>query len=113
MFCPVCLYEYKEDVTKCPDCGSALVKELPEEEELPDIEIAELCDVKNEIESEALRAMLADRNIYSFLRTNLLPHSNITLGFFKTRSYGTVMINKEDLKAALEVLKDFKEAQRP
>jgi hypothetical protein len=28
MFCPKCRYEYKPDVTACPDCGAALVAEL-------------------------------------------------------------------------------------
>jgi len=31
MFCPKCRYEYKDDITNCPDCGDKLVKELPPE----------------------------------------------------------------------------------
>ncbi len=32
MFCPVCRSEYREGVTRCPDCGVALVDRLPPEE---------------------------------------------------------------------------------
>ncbi len=110
MFCPNCLYEYKEGVTKCEDCGADLVKELPPEEEgdLPDIEVAELTEVENDIEAEALRGMLTDVGIHSFLRSNILPHSNINLSFFKRKSYGTIIVNKEDLEKAKEVLEDFR-----
>lgn len=29
MFCPQCRYEYRPEVTKCPDCDIWLVRELP------------------------------------------------------------------------------------
>jgi hypothetical protein len=28
-FCPNCRYEYKPEISKCPDCGARLVDELP------------------------------------------------------------------------------------
>ena len=30
-WCPKCKTEYRDGVTACPDCGSRLVEELPEE----------------------------------------------------------------------------------
>ena len=107
MFCPNCFYEYQEGINKCPDCGSELVSELPEEESLPDAEIAELCEVKDEIESDVIRGMLNDRGIYNFLRSNLLPNSRVSLFFFKPKGIGTIIINKEDLEKAKEVLDDY------
>lgn len=111
MYCPNCLYEYKNGITKCGDCGAVLVDgPLPEEEEgdLPDIEVAELTEVENDVEAGALRAMLTDSGIYSFMRSNILPHSNINLSFFKKKSFGTIIVNKEDLEKAKEVLADFR-----
>jgi predicted nucleic-acid-binding Zn-ribbon protein len=111
MFCPKCLYEYEKGVTKCPDCGSGLVEEDPVKEsggDLPDIRVSELADVENETQAQVLRDMLMQEGIHSFLRTNLLPHSNIALGFFAPRKYGTIIVNREEMKKAREVLKDFK-----
>ena len=112
MFCPDCLYEYEKGVIKCPDCGTNLVDELPAEEEkgLPELETAVLADVDNDMEAEALRAMLDSEGIYSFLRTNTLPHTGIVLaGVFGKQNYGTIIINKEDMDKAKKVLKDFRE----
>lgn len=30
-FCPKCRYEYRPDITRCPDCDVELVDELPQE----------------------------------------------------------------------------------
>jgi hypothetical protein len=112
MFCPKCLYEYEKGIIKCPDCGADLVNENPVEDDgegdLPDIRTAELAEVANEIEAQILRDMLSQEGIYSFLRTNLLPHTNVALGFFSSRKYGTIIVNYEDLEKAKEALKDFK-----
>jgi hypothetical protein len=35
MFCPQCMSEYREGVTKCADCGVPLVRQLPVAEETP------------------------------------------------------------------------------
>lgn len=115
MYCPNCLYEYEKGVKKCTDCGADLVDSLPPEDEGadPNLETASLTDVDDDIEADAIRAMLEENGIYSFLKTNLLPHSGIILaGIFGRQKYGTIVINKEDLKKAKEVLKDYRESMR-
>jgi hypothetical protein len=111
MYCPDCLYEYKEGVIKCEDCGAVLLPGAPPEEEegdLPEMETAELAEVQNDVEAAALRAMLTDQDIYSFMRSNILPHTGLNLSFFNKKSYGTIIVNKEDLEKAQEVLVDFR-----
>lgn len=112
MFCPNCLYEYTEGIKECPDCKAALVAEDPMtddgEGDLPDIKVAELTDLDNEIQVQILRDMLTQDGIYSFFRSNLLPHSGISLGFFNTKKFGTVIVNAEDLEKAKEVLENFR-----
>lgn len=111
MYCPNCLYEYKEGITKCEDCGADLLPGVPPEEEegdLPEMETAELTEVQNDVEAAALRSMLTDMDIYSFMRSNILPHTGINLSFFNKKSYGTIIVNKEDLEKAKEVLADFR-----
>lgn len=113
MFCPVCLYEYEKGVKKCTDCGAELVKELPPEDEAaePNLETVELTDVKDDIEADIIRGMLEQEGIYSFLKTNVLPHSNIVLsGIFGKNKYGILVINKEDRDKAKVVLEDYKKS---
>lgn len=113
MFCPNCLYEYEKGVKNCTDCGADLVAELPPDDEIadPDLETAVLTDVDNDIEADAIRAMLEQEGIYSFLKTNLLPHSGVILsGIFGKNKYGTIIINKEDIEKAKAVLKDYRES---
>jgi hypothetical protein len=42
-FCPRCRYEYKEGISRCPDCDETLVASLPEDtkEDTPDITSAD------------------------------------------------------------------------
>jgi hypothetical protein len=110
MFCPNCFYEYEKGIKICSDCGAKLVDKLPEEDEGdPNLETAELTDVNDDIEADAIKAMLDEEGIYSFLKTNVLPHSNIVMaGVFGKSKYGTIVINKEDLEKARQVLKDFR-----
>ncbi len=108
MFCPICLYEYNLEIKLCPDCGEKLVEKLPEEEQGDaNLETAELCEVENDLDAARLTSMLADQGIHSFMRSNVLPSSGLVLFAFKQRKMGTIIINKEDLEAAKEVLKDF------
>lgn len=108
MFCPVCLYEYNEGVAACPDCGEKLVESLPEEPEGDvNLETAELCEVENDLDAQRLTSMLSEQGIYSFVRSNMLASSSLVLFAFKHRKMGTLIVNKEDLEAAKEVLKDF------
>ena len=115
MFCPVCLYEYEKGIERCADCGEKLVSELPPEDEgaEPGLETAALTDVDDDIEADVIRSMLDGEGIYSFLRTNILPHSGIILsGIFGKNKYGTIIINKEDLKRAREVLEDYRKSTK-
>lgn len=107
MFCPVCLYEYKEGIKKCPDCGAKLVDELPKDKGQPQLETAELVDVKNEAEAEYIRSVLMDNGIYNFIRCNTLPSSRLTFFSEKQKGIGTIIINKEDLEKANKILKDL------
>lgn len=85
-----------------------LVDKLPEEESGDaNLETAELCEVESDLDSARLTSMLTDQGIYSFVRSNVLPSSGLVLFAFKHRKMGTLIVNKEDLEAAKEVLKDF------
>lgn len=38
-YCPNCRYEYKSNISECPDCGAELVDSLPGDDEYEDIEV--------------------------------------------------------------------------
>ncbi len=40
-WCPTCRKEYQEGNSECPDCGSTLTDELPEEEEMSEVAVLE------------------------------------------------------------------------
>ncbi len=107
MFCPECLYEYKEGIEKCPDCEARLVDKLSEDKGQPHLETAELINVKNEAEAEYIRSVLMDNGIYSFIRSNVLPGSRLAFFSEKQEGIGTIIINREDLEKARKILRDL------
>jgi len=69
-FCPRCKFEYTPKVSRCPECGSELVAELPPEPERgsrregkPDEVV--LCTVQGEIHASLLRGRLEAEGIPS------------------------------------------------
>ncbi|MFW6211208.1 MAG: hypothetical protein ACOC4H_03715 [bacterium] len=73
-------------------------------------ETAELCEISNEFEGDVIRDMLAQEGIHSFVRSNLLPHSRLSLHFFRPKGMGTIIVNKEDIEKAEKVLDDYKKS---
>ena len=55
MICPICETEYPPEVTRCPECGSALVARLPDPEE--EVTLDPLAVVYRRVE---LRELLAE-----------------------------------------------------
>lgn len=60
-WCSKCGYEYREGVLVCPDCGEALVAELPPEAPPPPSEpprMARLCTVANWVQADLIETHL-------------------------------------------------------
>ncbi len=104
MFCPNCKYQYKHGIIICPDCGEKLVEKLEEEPKLT-FDTVELCDVEDEFQAQFLIFLLTENSIECFLRENFLSHSRVVLG--EKRKYGTVIVNKQKLEKAEELIKDI------
>ncbi len=68
-FCPKCRFEYRPEITKCPDCDEYLVAALPEENDEDTIgeedysDWAPLCRLTSESYAELLVEALESRNI--------------------------------------------------
>jgi hypothetical protein len=65
-YCPECGYEYREDITFCPDCNRALISQLPPppKETLPSEEShVVIYEAQDELESKTIKAVLEDAGI--------------------------------------------------
>ena len=74
-YCPNCLFEYREGIAVCPDCGTALKPgpppvsgsaDLPR----PETEPVVLCRISDSTEADIIRAALAEAGIPCALRAH-------------------------------------------
>lgn len=107
--CPKCRFEYRQGVSRCPDCGAELEAgpAPPAEETLvsPETEPVRLCRVADPSEAEILRAALAEAGIAA----TVVRHGPITgeLGRVTdgmTEDHAAVYVTRNRLAEAQEVL---------
>lgn len=112
MFCPKCRYEYSQDVLICPDCNVNLVSnlkgEIRKDEEKKKKEKEKL-KAKNfdtvrliAVKSGLLMDMLKDRDIESLIEPS----------FYSARNLPGILVNKDKLEQAFEVLNDYNRLDR-
>jgi hypothetical protein len=95
-FCPDCRFEYKPDISQCPDCGSRLVDKLPEdsskdlqEESVQNPDFIPLKNLHTRLYAQMLQEALKSEGIISMIKgdegiafrttTSHIPVSKITI----------------------------------
>lgn len=69
-FCPQCRYEYLPEVTACPDCGSALVDQLPEMPEIEeDVKWAAMSPLPGVVYAKMVAEVLDQRGIPNYIQS--------------------------------------------
>ena len=68
-YCPVCNTEFREGVTRCPDCEVPLVNENEEDFDVEDGDAVEIYAVNDKSEAEYIKSLLDDNDIESTIRT--------------------------------------------
>lgn len=101
-FCPKCKYEYRSDVTTCPDCGLKLVPKLHESEKQKqdpiDIELVEVGDFTFDVQAEEAKVLLESHGIMTVIE------NAISSMIYPGMSGIKVLVPKEEEKKAREIL---------
>jgi hypothetical protein len=69
-YCPNCRFEYKEGLSKCPDCGADLVDQLPEEEPLENPNFVPLRNLPSRMYAQMLQEALKSEGIPSMIKSD-------------------------------------------
>ena len=105
MFCPICKAEYKEGILKCSDCDVNLVSELkPEPEERPEyVDWVKIYTFTDRYEADLAQGLLEANDIQAVTFADDCGSVDPAL----TWARGVrLMVQKEDLEKAKEVLVD-------
>jgi predicted nucleic acid-binding Zn-ribbon protein len=108
-FCPNCGYEYKPNVSECPDCGARLVEKLPEEsarnkpeEPARNPDFVPFRNLPSRLYAEMLREALAAEGIASMIKGDEGIAFRTTTAHIPV-SKVTVWVPRKDLNRAKEV----------
>ena len=96
-YCPNCLYEYKEGIKECPDCGATLVAELIDHDWVVVYTSDQLYDVqmmKDALESAEIDATILSQKDSSFPVTGDLAVIKL-------------LVKREDAASALNFIKEL------
>ena len=101
-FCPKCKYEFRDDITVCPDCDLTLVTKLhePKEQEHIDVELVTVADFTFDVQAEEAKVLLESHGIPAIVE------NAISAMIYPGMAGIKVLVPKEDEKKAREVLRD-------
>jgi hypothetical protein len=105
LFCPKCGAEYREGFTRCADCGTTLVWEKPAEVEDDGADYVEYTEVLRTFslaDVAIIRSLLEDAGIDYYIKDE---HFALVRPLVEPP---TVMVNKDQVQEAREILKDLK-----
>ena len=101
-FCPSCGYEYVAGIKKCPDCGVDLVDELPPEEKMVSIYVAE-----DSNEAAIVRGILDESGIPIAERADVNKDLNV---FESPIEEEDIQVPSSRVEEAKQILEEYLEA---
>ena len=112
-YCPNCNFEYRAGITRCPDCGEALLDGTPPPPEQaplpsPDTESVRLCTVPDPSEAEIVTAALFEAGIPALVRRHgPLTGELATIADGATHDYAIILVPKNRFGEAKTVLAEL------
>jgi len=102
-FCPKCKYEYRKGFTRCADCGSKLVDELPEEKEVS-VKLVPLHNQPGRIYSEMVKEVLEKNGIFCLIESGPL----FSLGSAGSEEgYSYILVPEDKYEEAKRILEEM------
>ena len=103
MFCPKCKAEYTQGFTRCSDCQVPLVPELePDADDGPEfVEYEEVLSTFNPFDIAMIKSLLDGEDIMYFFKGEEFSYVQ------PLADPARLMVAKEDVEAAKEILKDL------
>lgn len=80
-FCPSCKYEYRPEITQCPDCGVKLVAELAAEPVREAVELVRIASYPYEVQAQEARLMLEREGIYAAISNGKISQTDMILAW--------------------------------
>ena len=101
-YCPNCRFEYKEEMDKCPDCGTELVDELPNETPPQEPKFVPLRNLPSRVYAQMLQEALKNEGILSMIKGDEgIPLRTTTIHIPVSKI--TIWVPKKDAAKAEEI----------
>lgn len=116
MYCPSCRGEYRPELSECPECGVALVAELPDEESETDlVRVFETADVSL---LPVVKSVLSSAEIPFFTQGDealgVLPVGRVGAGGISAGGHGlvaTILVDRKHHDEARALLDQFADTE--
>ena len=99
-YCPKCKYEYRPEITKCPDCGQLLVERLPDQGVPDNLVCVATCPFIGQ--AEIARLQLESAGITSYLQNEIMSQADTILVFADGGI--RIMVVESDAEKAADIL---------
>jgi uncharacterized Zn finger protein (UPF0148 family) len=101
-YCPNCRFEYKEGIKKCPDCGTRLVDQLPEEKPPEGPNFVPLRNLPSRMYAQMLQEALKNEGIASMIKGDEgIPLRTTTIHIPVSKI--TIWVPEKDVEKAEEI----------
>jgi hypothetical protein len=102
MFCPKCGAEYREGLVKCADCGVALVKEPPpQEDDVQYIEMVEVFSTYNSGDIAVIKSVLDGEGIHYYFS------GESTLMMVAAGAYARLLVQADQAGRVRDILQEM------